>query len=118
MGSTLNLRRCLGAYLQKQSLETSEAFKVARQSLKSSGGQNAVTFTDERETARTFLTTLARLDAARERPLNPAELESALGKLAYAVSETRLTEEGFERTTRSSFGQFGAQAVQFMPKER
>jgi hypothetical protein len=118
MGSTLNLRRCLSAYLQKQSLDTSEAFKAARQSLDSKGGQSAVTLTDEHETARTFLTALARQSAARERPLNQQDFESALGKLAYTVSETRLTEEGFERTTRSSFGQFGAQAVQVMPKER
>jgi hypothetical protein len=53
--------------------------------------------------------------SVRERPLNEAELERALKNLRYALSETQIVEGGFEKITRSSFGQFGTLASQFVP---
>jgi hypothetical protein len=43
------------------------------------------------------------------------ELEGVLRRLRYTVSETQIVEGGFEKRTRSSFGQFGALASQFAP---
>jgi hypothetical protein len=50
-----------------------------------------------------------------ERPANEVEFEGALRRLRYAVSETQIVDGGFEKRTRSSFGQFGALASQFAP---
>ncbi len=48
--------------------------------------------------------------------VNPDALARALDKLPYAVSATILSDGGFEKTTRSSFGQFGTLAAQFAPE--
>ena len=44
----------------------------------------------------------SRAEASR-----PAELEKALARHSSSVTETRLTADGFEKKTRSAFGQFG-----------
>jgi hypothetical protein len=73
----------------------------------------AVTFTDDSAPARTFISAIAAQRGARTQSANNSALESALGQLTYAASETRLVEDGFEKRTQSSFGQFGALASQF-----
>jgi hypothetical protein len=45
-------------------------------------------------------------------------MKHVLDGLNYAMSETRLVEGGFERKTRSSFGQFGTLVAQFSTEEQ
>ncbi|MGB7922276.1 MAG: hypothetical protein WCF57_03425 [Pyrinomonadaceae bacterium] len=113
MGSETNVRRCLEAKAQAQTLASVDAVRRATRLAAANGPAFAVTFTDDSAPARTFINAIAAQRGARTQPLNSADLERALAQLTYAVSETRLIEAGFERKTRSSFGQFGTLAAQF-----
>lgn len=113
MGSEANVRRCLEARAQAQTLAAADAFQRAARLSSATGPAFAVTFTDDSAPARTFISAIAAQRGASTQPVNSADLERALGQLTYAVSETRLIESGFERKTHSSFGQFGTLAAQF-----
>jgi hypothetical protein len=116
MGSTANVRRCLEARANQQTLSQVNRFKEAGRLASISGYANAVTDTDERGPARTFVTAIATQRGASVRAFNATEFMRALDQIPYAVSATRLAEGGFERITRSSFGQFGTLAAQFAPE--
>jgi hypothetical protein len=67
-----------------------------------------MTYSDDRERVGRFVATLTRLNqsssaAAKE----SSELDQLLAQLPFAATETNLTDRGFERRTRSSFGLFG-----------
>ncbi|HYG81103.1 MAG TPA: hypothetical protein VD861_11980, partial [Pyrinomonadaceae bacterium] len=117
IGTAENLRRCLEARSAGRTLAADSEFKHAAGSLNSHGPANAVTFTEDYAPARTFITALAAQRGVRERPPDEAALEEALRRLRYAATETQATDGGFERRTRSSFGQFGALASQFAPSD-
>jgi hypothetical protein len=115
MGTAENVRRCLEARKAGQTLAAYDNFQRAARSSSAGGAANVVTFTDDYAPARTFITAMATQRGLRERPLNESQLESALKGLRYALSETRIVDGGFEKKTRSSFGQFGTLASQFAP---
>jgi hypothetical protein len=114
MGSAENVRHCLEARAQGQTLDTSDSFQ---QSLRkaSSAPPGVITLTDDDAYAWSFITSIAAQPAARSRPFNQQETERALNRLPYTVSETNIVEGGFEKRTRSAFGQFGSLASQFSP---
>jgi hypothetical protein len=64
-------------------------------------GVQAVTLTNDQAAARALLNAVAGPPSA------------TLSGLPYAVSETRLLGDGFEKRTRSAFGLLGALAAQF-----
>jgi hypothetical protein len=113
MGSEANVRRCLEARAQSQTLAAADDFQRTARLASATGSAFAITFTDDSAPARTFISAIAAQPGARKQPVNSADLERALDQLTYAVSETHLIEAGFEKRTRSSFGQFGALAAQF-----
>ncbi len=117
MGTAENLRRCLEARAARRTLAADDDFQRTARLGAAEGPTNVATFTEDDAPARTFITALANQRGVRERPLNAAQLEEALSQLRYAVSETRLADRGFERRTRSSFGQFGSLASQFAPAD-
>jgi hypothetical protein len=78
---------------------------------------NVVTLTEDYTPARSFITSIATQRGVLERPFNEIEVENSLRQLRYAVSETRLVDGGFEKRTRSAFGQFGSLASQFAPAD-
>jgi hypothetical protein len=113
MGTAENLRQCLEARAAARTLAGDDDY--LRTALPAGEPANVSTFTADAAPARTFITALATQRGVSERPADFAQLEEALGRLRYAVSVTRLADRGFERITRSSFGQFGALASQFAP---
>lgn len=113
MGSEANVRRCLEARAQGRTLSASDTFQRTARVASTTTTALAVTFTDDSSPAHTFISAIAAQPGVRTQPANNADLERALGQLTYAVSETRLVEDGFEKRTRSSFGQFGTLAAQF-----
>jgi hypothetical protein len=117
MGTAGNLRRCLEARSAQRTLAEDPEFKQAARSVNAAGPSNVVTFTEDYAPARTFVTALAAQRGVRERPTDEAALEEALRRLRYAATETQATDGGFERRTRSSFGQLGALASQFAPSD-
>jgi hypothetical protein len=118
LGSEASVRRCLEARAKGQALSQAGNFKETARLASMSGPANALTYTDDRGPASTFISAIAAQGGAGANPFNAAELARALNQIPYAVSATRLAEGGFEKTTRSSFGQFGALAAQFAPDAR
>lgn len=117
MGTAENLRRCLEARVAGRTLAADDDFRRTARLASAAGPANVATFTEDDAPARTFVTALASQRGVRERAVDLAQLEEALGRLRYALSETRLADRGFERRTRSSFGQFGSLASQFAPAD-
>lgn len=115
LGTADNVRRCLEARRTGQTLTADDAFQRAIRLSAAGSSTNVVTFTEDYTPARTFITAIAAQRGVREGPPNETELESGLKGLRYAVSETQIVDGGFEKRTRSAFGQFGALAAQFAP---
>ncbi|HYJ45831.1 MAG TPA: hypothetical protein VEV81_04385 [Pyrinomonadaceae bacterium] len=114
LGSEQNVRSCLEARSAGRTLSGADDFQKTLKITASSGPTSVATFTDDYAPARSFIEALATQKGVRERPANQAALESALAQLRYAVSETQIADGGFVRKTRSSFGQFGMLASQFV----
>jgi hypothetical protein len=114
MGSEAAVRHCLEARAQGRTLATSDRFQRTVRATTTTT-DFAVTFTDDSSPARTFIYAIAAQPGVRTQQAHDADLERALSQLTMAVSETRTVEDGFEKRTRSSFGQFGALAAQFAP---
>jgi hypothetical protein len=117
MGSATQLRRCLEARMRGETLAAAADFQKAAHAIEGQAQANTVTYTSDIAPAHAFISTIAAQKAAREGQPNEAELARTLDTLSYAVSETRLVEGGFEKKTRSSFGQFGTVAAQFSPNQ-
>ncbi|HEY0319407.1 MAG TPA: hypothetical protein VGC66_00400 [Pyrinomonadaceae bacterium] len=116
MGSEANVRRCLEARSQGQTLDASASFRQSLQRASSNPAPAGVTtFTDDDASALSVITAVASQPAARTRPFNQEETERALKQLPYTVSQTNLVEGGFEKKTLSAFGQFGTLVSQFSP---
>lgn len=115
IGPEENVRQCLEARSRGQMLSTADAYKSAARLTVEAASDNAITYTDAQAPARSFITTIAAQRGARSQPINTTELTRALQQLPYTVSETRLVDGGFEKRTRSAFGQFGTIAEEFAP---
>jgi len=112
LGPEINLRKCLEARAQGQTLSRSEQFMRAVQTVSSESSTNTLTYTRETDAARDFITSLALQRSLRERPPDIEELNKSFERLGYSVSGTNLVEGGFEKVTRSSFGLLGTLATQ------
>ena len=117
MGSQAHVRACLDARTPGPNLASSDAFQRAVRLVSADSPASVVTYTDDSQPARTFISAIIAQRGARERPADDSNFEAALWRLRYAASETRLVEGGFEKRTRSSFGQFGTLATQFAPNK-
>jgi hypothetical protein len=116
MGSTTNVRRCLEAHAQNHTLAIADNFRRATPSTTTDEPASVVTYTRDETSARAFVNVIASQWSSRERSNSNPSINQALDQLAYAVSETRLVQGGFEKRTRSSFGQLGTLATQFAPE--
>lgn len=117
IGSEANVRRCLEARAQNRTLAQADNFQRAARAVTGTNPASVVTYTSDEPGASAFMRVIASQRGAREGPVNEAEVSRALGQLSYAVSETRLVEGGFEKRTRSSFGQLGTLVTQFAPDQ-
>jgi hypothetical protein len=114
LGSEEEVRRCVGAHVEGRTLKGAEAFKAAAQNFFDEPPL-ALTLTDDRDSVRSTISYFARR-GARTAQTNQAALEEALARRAYSVGETRLTDGGFEKKTRSAFGLFGEIVTRFAPR--
>lgn len=112
IGGAAEVRRCLQERAAARTLGTSDAFRQAARSASGHDAPNVVTYTDDSDPARRFISFIGRQNGARSAAPNVAALQRSLSALPYALGETRLVEGGFEKTTRSAFGQFGALVLQ------
>jgi hypothetical protein len=113
LGGLEDVRRCLAAQAAAHIFATSEAYKQASRYVATDAPAGVVTYTDDRAAARTLIALLARQKALRTNSApDEASLQRELNLRAYAVSETRPVEGGFERRTLSAFGLSGVIAGQ------
>jgi len=117
MGQSEMLRRCLAARNEKRTLASLNSFTLTARAPLVANSTGALTLTGDKEPARDFISFVAAHGGSREGGVKVDELQQALGQLEFAATETRLANEGFVRTTHSSFGQFGALVTQFARDE-
>lgn len=67
----------------------------------------SLTYTNESERVRAFFSAIFRVQHSTSLSETPG-LERALATLPYSATDTTLSDEGLDRRTISSFGQFGA----------
>jgi hypothetical protein len=112
MGSKDDIDRCLKAGNESNTLATNEAFQRAQRLQNSSTQPTAITFTNDGPSTRSLVLLFAS-ERSKTLSTNVAALNKASERLPYAISVTEVAENGFERTTRSSFGLLGALLVLF-----
>ncbi|HEX8634021.1 MAG TPA: hypothetical protein VF703_07695 [Pyrinomonadaceae bacterium] len=112
IGGAEEVRRCLQERAASRTLGATGAFQQAARNAPANGASNVVTYTSDYDPARRFISFLSRQSGAQSGAPNAAALQRSLSALPYVLGETRLVEGGFEKTTRSSFGQFGGLVVQ------
>lgn len=115
LGKPENIRRCLEARAATQTITSADGYTRALGGVDRTTPPVSYTLTNDTAAARDLILAVAARRLLRERDPDAAQLTAALAKLPYILTETRLVEGGFERKTRSAFGQFGAIAVQFAP---
>lgn len=96
---------CLDAFVRGEALPSSDRFKASLDAPRAAPA-HVHTLTSDEESVRTFFLAAAR--RRRGAGLDVEALNLALRRLPYAASETRVTEGGVEKITRSALGQFGA----------
>ena len=112
IGGAEEVRRCLEESAASRTLGSVKAFQQVPRPADANNAPNVVTYTNDYEPARRFISFLGRQNGVRNSTPDAAALQRSLSALPYALSETRLVEGGFEKKTRSAFGQFGAMLVQ------
>ena len=116
MGRESNVRRCLAAQAQGQTLSASERYRQAQHRLFESAPA-VTTFSDDREPARAFINYFSKQKRSSDAAANAETYARAVNQLPLAVSESRFAEDGMERRTRSAFGNFGALVTRFAPEK-
>jgi hypothetical protein len=112
IGGVEDVRRCLQERDAARTLRSVNAFQQASRLISTNDPANAYTYTIDYDPARRFISFLGKQKGLRNSPPDAAAFQRSLSGLPFALSETRLVEGGFEKKTRSSFGQFGAMLVQ------
>jgi hypothetical protein len=112
LGGVEEVRRCLQERNAKRTLGSVNPFQQASRLTSTNDPANANTYTMDYDSARRFVSFLGKQKGLRNSPPDAAALQRSLSSLPFTISETRLVEGGFEKKTRSSFGQFGAMIVQ------
>lgn len=113
-GAERDIRECLRAHDSSQMLAARRAFTRALERTAPDASTTALTFTDERTASYDFMSGLKSRLNPNARTGDAAKFALALDELPFTASQTRLVEDGFEKRTRSHFGQFGALAAQFL----
>jgi hypothetical protein len=119
LGTPDDIRRCLSAQAKRATINSSaEALKLVTHFADTASGANVVTYTQDHDRVSAMISALAGFRAARTTNEAAAAAEGAIKNLPYAVTETTLVDSGFERRTRSPFGQFGTILSLLQPQPR
>jgi hypothetical protein len=108
LGSPGDIRLCLAARATHATITSSPTTLAAlTHFLARPGTSNVVTYTKDSERVRALLTTVSTLRGSGS-SASLDQIDRIIDDLPYATTETTLGENGFERRTRSPFGQFGS----------
>jgi len=103
LGSPEDLRRCLSMHPGSSfSAEATSRNTAVQESA------NVVSYAQDGERIRGLLTTMARVRGSNPSVANSADVERMIEQLPYAVTETKLEQQGLVRRTRSPLGQFSS----------
>ncbi|MCA1605145.1 MAG: hypothetical protein LC775_06670, partial [Acidobacteria bacterium] len=114
VGSAAEVRRFVGSVQRNAELDPA---KVKRMTFfgASTTSANIVTFTNDSDRIRTFISAII---ATTGKPtLTSGRLEEIVDGLPYAVTETSLRDNGLERITRSPLGQFSTLLPLVVPQQ-
>jgi hypothetical protein len=102
-GSTLDVRRFIEATKTKAAFGADRSQRITF-FVPLSSKANIITYTDDSERVRSFISGIIAANTRRSEPW--VSIEQLIGVLPYSATETTLGEQGIERTTRSPLGQF------------
>jgi len=85
--------------------------------LNRSESANVVTYTEDSDRIMEFVRAVVSADGRNALPAEYNEYSRKTRMFPYAATETNLTAEGFERITRSSFGQFATLVPLLFPEQ-
>lgn len=100
------VRRCLTAHAERQNITADGSFRRAAEANPPVERPSVVTYTDDRSAARSFIRALSSILNKADRT-NDENFVRALNDRVYSVGATRIVAGGFQKRTRSAFGQFG-----------
>jgi hypothetical protein len=115
IGPAEEIRRCLQAKVQSQSLTSTEAFGKSERMVDISLPITALTFTADQHAAISFVELFSDHDRSTFSTSANAVAEASRS-LPYAVSVTILKDAGLEWTSRSGFGLVGSLLVTLVPE--
>jgi hypothetical protein len=115
MGAPSDVRRYTEARRSNAPLPAGDELKRMNFFLPSSSSANIVTYTNDTDRVRSFISTI--IAAKGMTTVVPGRIEGAVANLPYAVTETVLLDSGIERTTRSPLGQFSTLLPLLVPEK-
>lgn len=116
LGPGEEVRRCLQAYTNGQSISTTPAFRQSERFVDVSLPLTAVTFTNDSRAAVSFVDAFSN-QARSAFSTNASAISEAANALPLAMSALIVKEGKFEWTSRSSFGIGGAVATGLLPEK-
>lgn len=101
-GSSEDVRRCIQttARITPTTMEKLEHFVPL------TGSANIVTYTNDADRVRNFIEAISRAKGSSLKRGGTLDLNLMIDEIPYCATETTLGDNGLERKTRSSFGQF------------
>lgn len=115
LGPPLVVRRCAENARASVTRLTDEKLRRMTFFVPLSTSANIVTYTNDGDRLRSFVSAAVAVDGAR--PVDSAAIEKMIQALPYSATETILGERGLERTTRSPMGQFSSLLPLLVPEE-
>ena len=106
LGAPADVRRSLASRAAHESLtSSSSAVAALTHYLERPSAAHVVTYARDGERTRAFINTVAIIRGTRS-SISSGQIDRVISGLPFATTETKLGENGFERRTRSAFGQF------------
>jgi hypothetical protein len=114
LGPSADVRR-YSAIVQVNTELNAEKLKQITFFVPSSTSANIVTYTDDGNRVRRFISAI--IAAKGDPPVTPERIEEVVAGLPFSVTETTLGDQGIERTTRSPLGQFSSVLPLVVPEQ-
>jgi hypothetical protein len=114
VGSAAEVRRYVANHRANEKLNAEKLNRLTFFA-RSSSFANVVTYTDDGNRVRNFVSAVIATKGAP--PVAPRRIEEAVAGLPFSVTETTLDDRGIERITRSPLGQFSTFLPLLVPEE-
>jgi hypothetical protein len=104
LGKTENMKQCLAELRKSEAVAASGKAEVQNSARESSAA--IVTYANDEARLNGFISTLLTLQGRQLSSDELAALQNTQKRSSFSATETRLSDAGIERKTRSAFGQF------------